>query len=250
MAGPEVPPSGARAEPGMDPDDRGAPRVLAVLVGRAVPWSRPGSFSAIAKTAVEGSVDVGPEGLQGDEHGDPRAHGGVDKAVHLYAFEHYATWRDELGPLAVLGRPGAFGENLSTVGLTEQDVCIGDRVRVGTVLLEVTQSRQPCWKLNDRFGVPDMARRVQDTMRSGWYCRVLEPGSLAAGDAIELVERPHPDWSLSLLMEMLYRRRLDRGLLERARALPLVPSWQRLIDRRLDEGNVEDWAARLDGPAP
>jgi MOSC domain-containing protein YiiM len=230
--------------------ERQGPRVSAVLVGRAVPFSRPGSFSAIAKTAVDGSVAVGPEGLQGDEHGDPRVHGGVDKAVHLYAFEHYAAWRAELGPLRVLDRPGAFGENLSTAGLTEDEVCLGDRIRVGTTLLEVTQSRQPCWKLNDRFGVPDMARRVQDTLRSGWYCRVLESGSLQAGDAIELVERPHPEWPLSLLMEMLYRRRLDRGLLALARALPLVPSWQRLIERRLEEGRVEDWTSRLDGPSP
>jgi len=249
MAGPDVPPSGARAEPGIDPDDRGAPRVLAVLVGRAVPWSRPGSFSAIAKTAVAGSVAVGPEGMQGDEHGDPRVHGGVDKAVHLYAFEHYEAWRAELGALPVLELPGAFGENLSTTGLAEGEVCLGDRIRVGTVLLEVTQSRQPCWKLNDRFGVPDMARRVQDTMRSGWYCRVLETGSLQAGNAIELVERPHPEWPLSRLMAMLYLKGLDRDLLTRARALPLVPSWQRLIDRRLAEGNVEDWSARLEGPS-
>lgn len=234
----------------MSASERLGPRVSAVLVGRAVPFSRPGSFSAIAKSVVTGPVDAGPEGLRGDEHGDPRVHGGVDKAVHLYAFEHYAAWRAELGPLRVLDRPGAFGENLSTAGLTEEEVCIGDRIRVGTTLLEVTQSRQPCWKLNDRFGVPDMARRVQDTLRSGWYCRVLESGSLQAGDTIELVERPHPEWPLSLLMEMLYRRRLDRGLLARARALPLVPSWQRLIERRLEEGRVEDWTSRLDGPSP
>jgi MOSC domain-containing protein YiiM len=231
--------------------------VIATLVGRAVPYTRPGSCSAIAKEAVTGPVRVGREGMDGDEQGDRRVHGGPDKALHLYALEHYADWRRDFAgadahppaaALALLGTPGAFGENLGTRGLTESQVCLGDRLRVGSALLEVSQARQPCWKLNDRFGVPDMARRVQQTMRSGWYCRVIEDGTLRAGDAIVLLERPWPAWPLTRLMELLYRRTLDRALLREAQALPLVPSWQRLVARRLAEGTVEDWNGRLDGP--
>lgn len=225
-------------------------KVIGVQVGAVGPLpGRAGAVSAIAKRAVHGSVAVGPEGLAGDAQADRRIHGGPDKAVHLYAARHYPDWRAALGKLPKLDSPGAFGENLTLDGADETTVCFGDRVRVGSVLMEVSQSRQPCWKLNAHFGVPDMARRFQDTGRTGWYCRVLEPGLLQAGDHIELVERPWPDWPLSLLIEMLYRRRLDRDLLARAQRLPLVPSWRRLIEQRLESGRCEDWRARLEGQA-
>src|SRR5690606_5500797 len=130
-------------------------RIQAVLTGRAVAYTRPGSRSAIAKQLRAGRIHVGFDGLDGDEQGDTRFHGGPDKAVHLYAFEHYAQWIDEIGKRPVLGAPGAFGENLSTLGLTEETLCFGDELRVGSALLQISQARQPCWKLNDRFGVPD-----------------------------------------------------------------------------------------------
>ena len=168
-------------------------QVRAVLTGRAVPYTRPGTFSAIDKQSVSGPVAVGAESLAGDEQGDRRVHGGPDKAVHQYAQEHCAAWRAELGALAVLDAPGAFGENLASTGMTERSVCLGDQVQVGSVLLEVSQGRQPCWKLNDRFGgLPGMARRVQGSGRTGWYYRVLQPGHLQAGDALVLVARPFP----------------------------------------------------------
>ena len=221
--------------------------VDAVLRGRAVPYTRPGTRSGIDKQVVDGPVAVGTLGLAGDEQGDTRAHGGPDKAVHHYAFEHYAPWRAELGALLVLSRPGAFGENLSTHGVTEAGICLGDRVRVGSVLLEVSQSRQPCWRLNDRFGVPDMARRVQQTSRTGWYYRVLEPGTLQAGDALRLVARPWSEWPLSRLIDVLYHQAIDAGVLQAMSALPLTPSWRRLVDARLARGRIEDWSARMDG---
>ncbi len=225
-------------------------RVLAVLRGRAVPYTRPGSRSAIAKAPVAGPVAVGTLGLDGDEQGDPRVHGGPDKAVHQYAQEHYARWRTELGALAVLASPGAFGENIASSGVTEHTLCLGDQVRVGSVLLEVSQSRQPCWKLNDRFGLPAMARRVQDSGRTGWYYRVLQPGSVQAGDALVLVARPFPQWTLARTMDVLYRQPFDAAVLQALAALPLTPSWQRLVQGRLARAGVEDWSPRLDGPLP
>lgn len=222
--------------------------VREVLTGRAVDFAR-GRKSAIAKTPRAGRVAVGPLGLEDDEQGDTRFHGGPDKAVHVYAFEHYPGWRRELGDLPVLAAAGAFGENLSTASATEADLCLADRLRIGTGVFEVSQARQPCWKLNERFAVPDMARRVQDSQRTGWYLRVLEAGHVGAGDGILLLERPHAAWPLSRLMDLLYRPPSAPGVLRDALGLPLVPSWRALIERRLATGKTEDWGARLDGPA-
>lgn len=222
--------------------------VLAVLRGPAVPFTRPGSRSAMVKSPINGPVAVGTLGLDGDEQGDLRVHGGPDKAVHQYAQEHYPAWQSELGPLPVLNAPGAFGENLASSGMTEHDLCWGDQVRVGSVLLEISQSRQPCWKLNDRFGVANMAQRVQHTGRSGWYYRVLEPGTLQTGDAFTLAARPWPQWSLARVMAVLYHQPFDAAVLTALAALPLTPSWRRLVEGRLARGGVlEDWTARLDG---
>lgn len=223
-------------------------RVDALLTGKAVPYTRPGSHSGIDKQPRAGLIRITEWGLSGDEQGDLRVHGGIDKAVHHYPFEHYAAWCTELGELAVLQQPGAFGENISTRGLSEATVCLGDRFELGDVLLEISQGRQPCWKLNDRFNVPDMARRVQDSGRSGWYYRVLQSGHAQAGDALTLIARPHPDWPLARLAGLLYQRVLDPAQLKPALALPLVPSWRKLIERRLEQGAAEDWGKRIDGP--
>lgn len=120
----------------------------AVLRGPVQPFPRPdgspGERSAIAKISTRDSIFVHPLGLEGDEQGNLRVHGGPDKAVHHYALEHYALWRAELGALSVLDQPGAFGENLASRGVTETTICWGDRLRIGNTLLEVSQSRQPC----------------------------------------------------------------------------------------------------------
>ena len=225
-------------------------RVDALLAGKARPYTRPGSRSGIDKHPLAGEVRIGELGIVGDEQGDLRVHGGPDKALHHYAFEHYASWRAELGALPLLQAAGAFGENLSTRGFDETSICLGDRFRLGSALLEVSQGRQPCWKLNDRFGVADMARRVQDSGRSGWYYRVLQAGSARAGDLLRLIERPFPDWSLQRLNRLLFERMLARESLEPALRLPLVPSWRRLIERRLQSREVEDWTRRIEGPDP
>lgn len=180
----------------------------ALLTGRARPFTRPGSRSGIAKSPRDGALRVTPVGLEGDEQGDLRVHGGVEKAIHHYPREHYAAWIAELGEHPLLMQAGAFGENFSTSGWSEADVCLGDRVRAGTALLEVSQGRMPCWKLNDRFEVAGMSLRVQESGRTGWYYRVLEEGVVAAGDILQLVERRHPDWSLLRLSEVLFDKAL------------------------------------------
>ena len=224
-------------------------RIDSLLAGRVVDYTRPGSRSAIDKRPVRDAVEVGINGIVGDEQGDLRVHGGPDKAIHHYPIDHYAAWQADIGAQPVLAQPSAFGENVSTTGITEADICVGDRLRAGSVMLEVSQLRQPCWKLNDRFNTRDMARRVQHAGRTGWYYRVLEGGTLRAGDTLEWLERPWPQWPLSRVLDVLYRNMLDRAALTDMLRLPLTPSWRKLVEGRLARGEVESWAKRIDGPA-
>ena len=224
--------------------------VREVRVGRARSFGPKGQPSAIDKQAVPGRVMATVTGLAGDEQGDTRRHGGPDKAIHVYPAAHYPRWRGEMPELGARLRPGGFGENLVVDGVTEGQVCLGDRFRLGGALVEVSQGRQPCWKLNLRFGRPDMARLVQATGRCGWYFRVLAPGEIGAGDGAELEARPNPEWTLAKVWELLYRDRLNREELAAFAALRGLPAgWRRLAEARLASGRTEDWSARLETPA-
>lgn len=177
-------------------------QILSIQVGRA---QRLGSedasaadqrawTSAIFKDPVNGPVWFGRTQISGDEQADLRVHGGPDKAVNLYPVEHLRAWAVELGLDEMPG--GSFGENLTTTGLLEADVCIGDIFRAGEVLLQVSQPRGPCWKLACRWNLPDLAIRADQTGRTGWYFRVLQEGHLQSGDRLELAERPNPVWTI------------------------------------------------------
>lgn len=222
--------------------------VSALLVGEVRPLGDKGVPSGIDKQPVARPLRVTRTGLEADAQGDRNNHGGPEKAVHHYPFEHYAAWRAAIGPHPLLERPGAFGENLSTTGLTEADVALGDVFRLGSAKLAVSQGRQPCYRLNLRFGRPDMARRVQESGRTGWYYRVVEEGVAAPGDALVLVDRPLPGWPLKRLLATLYADMLNRDELAAMAALPALPdNWRRLAMRRLESGRVEDWNKRLTG---
>ncbi|MGD9584387.1 MAG: MOSC domain-containing protein [Lysobacterales bacterium] len=225
-------------------------QVRAVLTGAARAYIRPGTRSAIAKTVAAVPLRVDRLGLQGDEQGDLRVHGGPAKAVHCYPWAHYPHWRDELPNCRLLDQPGAFGENFSIDPLVEDDVCIGDRWRIGTAVFEISQGRQPCWKLNDRFGIADMARRVQDSLRAGWYLRVLHPGVVRAGDAIVLLEQPYRDWTIARLLALIRDRSIDPTVLTEVLSLPLPDAWHRLFQARLTSGATESWSKRLEGLPP
>ena len=221
-----------------------------LLTGPIAPLAGTSATSAIAKVPVAGRLWLGAGGFEGDAQADRRVHGGPEKAVHHYPFDHYAAWRADLGALPLLDAPGAFGENISITGMTEDMVAVGDVFRVGGALMQVSQGRQPCWKLNHRFGVPDMARRVQDTGRTGWYYRVLDPGMVAPGDDLVLIDRLAPEWTLHRLWRAMYVDRLNRTELETIAALDvLAEGWRRYAQRRLDSGRVEDWRPRLEGKA-
>ncbi|OHD09223.1 MOSC domain-containing protein [Sphingopyxis sp. RIFCSPHIGHO2_12_FULL_65_19] len=177
--------------------------ILAVLLGKVRPFRGDDEPSAIGKLPVAHAVAVGAMGLAGDEQADRTVHGGIDKAIHHYPADHYDWWRGFLRDAPLLDAPGAFGENISTTGLDENSVFLGDRFRLGSALVEVTQARQPCWKLDHRFGAKGVMAQVVKTRRTGWYYRVLEPGLVKAGDALSLVERPYPEWPLASLFALL-----------------------------------------------
>lgn len=177
--------------------------VLSVLTGKVRPFRAPDEPSAIGKLPVTSPVEISPFGLAGDEQADLINHGGLDKAIHHYPADHYPFWNEALDGHPLLASAGAFGENISTLGLTESEVCIGDRFRLGTALVEISQGRQPCWKLGHRFGIAAVTARVVATRRSGWYYRVLEPGKVAAGDRLSHIDRPLPQWSVERTFGLL-----------------------------------------------
>jgi MOSC domain-containing protein YiiM len=202
----------------------------AVFVGglRALPPE--GQLTGMFKTRVAGPVAVGREGLQGDVQADRRVHGGPEKAVHYYPAEHYARLAERVPALAGLLLPGVLGENLSGFGLSEETVCIGDVFAIGGCRLQVSQPRQPCWKISHRLGHAPMSRLIADLGCTGWYFRVLQAGEIEAGDTVECVERPAPGLSLARLWAVKEAHRPDPAELECLAAAP---------------GLNSDWAARL-----
>lgn len=213
--------------------------LLALHVGRIEPLGLEGPPSGIDKRPVQGPVCLTPMGLESDAQADRRHHGGADKALHHYPQEHYHAWREELPRQAGLLHAGGFGENLSTVGLTEATVCVGDVFRLGGAVIQVSQGRSPCAKLNIRFGVEDMARRVLESSRTGWYYRVLEAGEIAAGDEFSLLERPCPAWNLARVWQVLYGEARDTEALTVLSALPqLTPGWREKAASRVGAGKA------------
>lgn len=235
------------------PAPTSAPRIRSIQVGTPRSHGSPGASnpterpwtSAIVKDAVEGPVRVGSTNIEGDRQADLEHHGGRDKAVLAYAAAHYDPWRAELPGLEL--PPGAFGENLTVEGLSEWEVAIGDVWRAGTVTFQVSQPRQPCWKLARRLRVEDMVLRVQESLRSGWYLRVLEEGEIQAGDGLFLVQRPHPRWTVAEASRVIYGVRPDpASALELAALDELSASWKRTLTLRA-AGHALDTEARMEG---
>jgi MOSC domain-containing protein YiiM len=159
--------------------------------------------TAIFKEQVEGAVRVRRLNLDGDRQADLSVHGGTDKAVYAYPSEHYPFWREELG--TELGW-GAFGENLTVSGVTEEDLRIGDRLRIGSAEFVVTQPRTPCYKLNVRFGRADMVKRFHRSGRSGFYFAVAREGVVRAGDEIVIASREAGGMSVAEVVAARMRR--------------------------------------------
>ena len=203
-------------------------RIDAVFTGKIARFTDTGETSAIAKHPVHGPVGIGFRGLEGDSQADLLVHGGPDKAIHHYPRDHYGWWYDRLPDQPLLTRAGAFGENITTHGLTEQDVCIGDRFRLGTALVEVCQGRQPCWKQAHRLDDKSVVATMVKSGRSGWYYRVIEEGNVAAGDTLVRTERTHPQWSVERVTGIIVagRERNVATLRDLARLRELAEGWR------------------------
>ncbi len=193
----------------------------AVCTGTARPFNG-AELSAIAKRPREGRVQILPEGLAPDEQADRRVHGGPEMALHLYPLDHHAWWRGIIGDHPVLDEPGGFGSNLAVTGLSEDMVHIGERFRLGSAVIEVSQPRQPCWKIGHRFGHPGMVARIVETGRCGWYFRVIETGEVAAGDTLERLAPGAPDWSVARAFAALVAGKATRAEFAELAELPAL----------------------------
>jgi MOSC domain-containing protein YiiM len=209
-------------------------RVVSVNVGlpREVAWKDRQIATGIFKQPVAGQVAIRRLNLDGDRQADLSVHGGPEKAVYGYPSEHYPAWREELPGLELPW--GQFGENLTTAGLREDQVQIGDCFRVGTAELVVTQPRVPCFKLGIRFGRPDILRRFLRSGRSGFYFSVRREGTVQAGDPISLVERATQSMTVAEINRLYTQPDADRELLRRAAQLEALPlGWRESFRERL-----------------
>src|ERR1700758_620165 len=199
-------------------------KLVAISVGkpREVQWRGRGVETSIFKTPVSGRVRVRRLNVDGDQQSDLSVHGGADKAVYAYPAEHYDFWRRELPDPELPW--GTFGENFTTEGLLEEDVWIGDRYRVGSVEVVVTQPRMPCYKLAIRFDRPDVVKRFLQSRRSGFYFGVEREGEVGAGDTIERLARSENRLTVADVVALYAKDSANQPLLETASDHPSLPA--------------------------
>ncbi|MGZ9583542.1 MOSC domain-containing protein [Paenibacillus marinisediminis] len=201
-------------------------------------------LTGMVKDLVIVPIMLTPLGFEGDGQADQKHHGGPDKAVCVFAEEHYTYWSEEIGrPLP----SSAFGENLTTSGLVESDVHIGDTFRIGEAVVQVSQPRQPCFKLAARYDHKELPIWMQNTGYTGYYLRVLEPGRVTVGDPIELLSREPSALSIQYANEVMHQKLHGAEGIERLLAVPaLSSSWRASLSKRL-LGAQESTDARIKG---
>jgi MOSC domain-containing protein YiiM len=211
-------------------------KVVALSVGlpREVEWRGRTVLTSIFKTPVDRRLRATRINFEGDEQSDLTVHGGFDKAAYVYPAEHYEFWRREL-PKADLPW-GVFGENLTTEGLSEDQVRVGDRFRIGTAEFVVTQPRMPCFKLGIRFGRPDIIKRFLQSGRTGFYFAVTTEGAVGAGDSIDLIARATEGLTVADVVNLYTVDENNQDLLRRATQSSILPeSWKDYFRKRLWE---------------
>jgi MOSC domain-containing protein YiiM len=216
-----------------------SPRILSIQVGVPRQYGMPSAAdpmdrrwaTGFYKEPVTRSVYVGRLHIEGDGQADMEHHGGPDKAICAFSHDHYPFWKQRLG-VDVLPT-GAFGENFTIVGLTEPDVCIGDVWQAGErAVIQLSQPRQPCWKLARRWRVKTLALEVQQSGKTGWYFRVLTPGRVAASASLKLVERPCPAWTVERANNIMYAKAPPRDEVLALSEVPqLSESWRTHLSR-------------------
>ncbi|KAF4336586.1 phthalate 4 5-dioxygenase oxygenase reductase subunit [Fusarium beomiforme] len=208
--------------------------LLQIRAGRIKKGALGGEItSAIYKQEHNGPIFCSATGVIGDEHASSR-HGGTERAVHQYNPAHYPDWRAENPPEPDLYDIGAYGENLVTTNMSDDNVCIGDIYKLGQdVLLEVSEPRHPCFKLNSRFRWPRALKRTIRTGRAGWNMRVLKAGNICKGDTISLVKRPYPEWSVLNVQRVIRARNVSLHLLAECTRLPMTDLFLDIAKERL-----------------
>ena len=213
-----------------------AMKVLSVSVGlpREIEAGDRLVRTSIFKSPVAGRVPIVGNNLAGDAQSDLSVHGGRTKAIYAYPSEHYSYWREQLPGTDL--PPGSFGENLTIEGLLEEDAHIGDRLKIGSAELVVTQPRLPCFKLGLRFGRADMVKRFHNSRRPGFYLSVGVAGSVAAGDRIEVLERHPGAISIPELLRMYLKEEVQPHRLRDVLAIPaLSDSWRQDFSKLLKQ---------------
>ncbi len=211
-------------------------KVLSVNVGlpREVVWKGKTVTTGIFKEPVEERIAMRTLNLDGDRQADLTVHGGADKAVYAYASEHYVYWKGELPDRELPW--GMFGENLTTEGLLEDAVNIGDQFRIGSAKVAVTQPRMPCYKLAVKFGRDDIIRRFLQSGRTGFYFAVLEEGIVEAGDKIELIVRDKNNVAVADISRLYVSEKENVELMRRAVEVEALPeSWRGYFLHQMDK---------------
>jgi MOSC domain-containing protein YiiM len=216
----------------MEPDMR----LVSINVGlpRVVMSNGDQVLTGIFKEPVEGRIMLKTLNLDGDRQADLSVHGGPTKAVYAYPSEHYDYWKRELPEMKLPW--GMFGENFTTAGLFESELNIGDKFRVGSAVVMVTEPRMPCYKLGIKFGRPDIVKKFLASERTGFYFAVLQEGEVGKGDAIELTEKNEGVVQVADITRLYGRKKRDVELLRRAIAVEALPdSWKSYFQHRLEK---------------
>jgi MOSC domain-containing protein YiiM len=211
-------------------------KIVSVNVGlpREVMWKGKRVTTGIFKEPITGRVMMRRLNLDGDRQADLSVHGGPSKAVYIYPVEHYDYWRGELPEMKLPW--GMFGENLTTEGLREDAVGIGDRFRIGSAEVMVTEPRLPCYKLGIKFGREDIIKRFLRSGRTGFYVAVVQEGEVGAGDTINLISRDGHSVTVADITRLYVREKNNRDLLHRAVRVEALPeSWRDYFSKQIEK---------------
>lgn len=214
---------------------------------------RYGMETAMDKYPVDGSLYLSAEGLVGDDYADKEHHGGPDRALHQYPAEHYVYWQEKYGANYVDKHAekvdkdlAGMGENISSLGMTEEMVCLGDRYQWGEAIIEVSQPRSPCFKLNKRWGIEGFSLDIQTISRCGWLYRVIKPGKVSVEQPLELIARVDNAMSIKAVCDTYFGDPLNtEKLLLLKEQNTLAESWMNNVEQRLATSQIENWSFRL-----
>ena len=218
-------------------------QILAIYGGQITPFEN--FETAMFKSRLEGSQILTFTGFELDDVADKNHHGGVDRALHQYPVEHYDFWRKTFPQQQEWYAPG-MGENISSVGMNEYNVCIGDQFHWGEAVIEVSQPRSPCFKLSKKWDVEAFSQTMQQNNRCGWLYRVLKEGTVDGKQPLVLIHREQNAMTVAKACEYFFGNPLEKmGLQALSEQQKLAHSWMKTVQRRLETNELENWNFRL-----